>query len=158
MNVTCPCVLENGQLIKPDSVESLPTPLTFILAVNSDPALGNRDGQGLSRFVKLQTILEAWAAALPANSEDKLGLVWNGGAVGSYYTMAPDRKRALVHMLFYADSGPDDTGVRVAGNFRAARLWTLEGKESGLEIIPQKDAVELHLPAVAQYAAVELEA
>jgi hypothetical protein len=83
---------------------------------------------------------------------------WNGGAVGSYYTMAPDRKRALVHMLFYADSGPEDTGVRVAGNFRSAKLWTLEGKESGLEIIPQKDAVELHLPAVAQYAAVELEA
>src|SRR5664279_1284460 len=52
--------LENGQLIKPDSVDSLTTPLTFILAVNSDPSLGNRDGQGLSRFAKLQTILEAW--------------------------------------------------------------------------------------------------
>ena len=78
--------LENGQLIKPDSLEKLVTPLNFVLAVNSDPALGNRDGQGLSRFVKLQTILEAWATALPANSEDKVGLVWNGGAVGSRLT------------------------------------------------------------------------
>ena len=78
--------LENGQLIKPDSLEKLVTPLNFVLAVNSDPALGNRDGQGLSRFVKLQTILEAWATALPANSEDKVGLVWNGGAVASRLT------------------------------------------------------------------------
>ena len=79
-------VLENGQLVKPDSVESLATPLNFVLAVNSDPALGNRDGQGLSRFAKLQAILGAWAGALPANSEDKLGLVWNGGAVASHLT------------------------------------------------------------------------
>ena len=31
---------------------------------------------------------------------------WNGGAVGSYLTVAPDRKRAVAHMLFYADRGP----------------------------------------------------
>ena len=79
-------VLENGELIKPESVESLTTPLSFVLAVNSDPALGNRDGQGLSRFAKLQTILSAWAGALPANSEDRLGLVWNGGAIASHLT------------------------------------------------------------------------
>ncbi|MCX6627317.1 MAG: hypothetical protein NTW28_06780 [Candidatus Solibacter sp.] len=83
---------------------------------------------------------------------------WNGGAVGSYFTMAPDRKRALVHMLFYADRGPDEVGVRVAGNYRSGKLWTLDGKQSAIEIIPQRDAVELHLPAAAQYAAAELEA
>ena len=82
---------------------------------------------------------------------------WNGGAVGSYFTMAPDRKRALVHLLFYADRGPDEAGVRVAGNFRAGKLWTLDGKGSSIEMVPKKDAVELHLKAVAQYAAAELE-
>jgi hypothetical protein len=83
---------------------------------------------------------------------------WNGGSVGSYFTMAPDRKRALVHMLFYANRGPEEAGVRVAGNFRSGKLWTLDGKSSSIEMVPQKDAVELHLPAVAQYAAAELEA
>jgi hypothetical protein len=72
--------------------------------------------------------------------------------------MAPDRKRALVHLLFYADQGPDASGVRVAGNFRSGKLWTLDGKSSSIEMVPQKDAVELHIPAVAQYAAAELEA
>jgi hypothetical protein len=82
---------------------------------------------------------------------------WNGGSVGSYFTMAPGRRRALVHILYYADLGPDESGVRVAGNYRSAKLWTLDGKSSSLDIVPQKDAVELHLPAVAQYGAAELE-
>jgi hypothetical protein len=82
---------------------------------------------------------------------------WNGGSVGSYFTMAPDRKRALVHILFYADFGPDESGVRVAGNYKSGKLWTLDGKCSGIEMVPQRDSVELHLPAIAQYAAVELE-
>jgi len=83
---------------------------------------------------------------------------WNGGAVGSYLTVAPDRKRAVAHLLFYADRGPDHVSVRIAGRYRKASLWTpdrLEPRPVEMEI--QKDAVELHLPAVSQYAAAELE-
>jgi hypothetical protein len=40
---------------------------------------------------------------------------WNGGAVGSYLTVAPDRKRAVAHLLFYADRGPDHASVRIRG-------------------------------------------
>jgi hypothetical protein len=47
--------------------------------------------------------------------------------------------------------------VRVAGNYKSGKLWTLDGKSSTIGMIQQKDAVELHLPAVAQYAAAELE-
>ena len=83
---------------------------------------------------------------------------WNGGSVGSYFTMAPGRKRALVHILFYANIGPEESGVRVAGNYRSGKLWTLDGKSSSIDMVPQKDAVELHLPAVGPYAAAELEA
>jgi hypothetical protein len=82
---------------------------------------------------------------------------WNGGSVGSYFTMAPGRKRALVQMLFYASLAPEESGVRVAGNYRSGKLWTLDGKSSSIDMVRQKDAVELHLPAVAQYAAAELE-
>jgi hypothetical protein len=62
-----------------------------------------------------------------------------------------------VQILFYAGFGPEESGVRVAGNYRSAKLWTLDGKSSSIDMMSQKDAVELHLPAVAQYAAVELE-
>ena len=84
---------------------------------------------------------------------------WNGGAVGSYLTVAPDRKRAVAHLLFYADRGPDHASVRIAGRYRKANLWTPDRPEPrAVEVEVQKDAVELHLPAVSQYAAAELEA
>jgi hypothetical protein len=83
---------------------------------------------------------------------------WNGGAVGSYLTVAPDRKRAVAHLLFYADRAPDHASVRIAGRWRKASLWTTDrGEPRPVEMEIQKDAVELHLPAVAQYAAAELE-
>jgi hypothetical protein len=83
---------------------------------------------------------------------------WNGGAVGSYFTMEPNRKRAIVQMLFYAAALFGNPTVRVAGRYRTARMWTLtQPAPVGVEMENQQDAVELHLPPVSQYAAVELE-
>ena len=117
-------------------------------------------GKGRIAFAKSEFddpwVIAQESALLISHRYDLLRF-WNGGSVGSYFTMAPDRKRALVHILFYAGFGPEESGVRVAGNYRSAKLWTLDGKSSSIDMIPQKDAVELHLPAVAQYAAAELE-
>jgi hypothetical protein len=83
---------------------------------------------------------------------------WNGGAVGSFLTMSPDRQRAVVQMIFYASARGGDPSVRVVGRYRSAKLLTLdEPAPRNLEMEIQKDAVELHLPPVSQYAAVELE-
>ena len=84
---------------------------------------------------------------------------WNAGSAGSYFTAAPDGKRAVVHLLFYTDRGATSVTVRVAGNYRTGKLWTLDGPEPRpIEMDLQTDAVELHLPTVSQYAAAELEA
>ena len=83
---------------------------------------------------------------------------WNGGAVGSYLTVAPHRKRAVAHLLFYADQGADHVSVRIAGRWRKAGLWTADREgPRPVEMEIQQDAVELHLPVVEQYAAAELE-
>jgi hypothetical protein len=90
---------------------------------------------------------------------------WNGGAVGSFFTMAPDRRRALVQMLFYVDRGNlqrggmgDEITVSVAGRYRSARIRTLEQPSPHeVQMEPLKDAVELHFPAVSPYAAIELD-
>jgi len=84
---------------------------------------------------------------------------WNGGAVGAHLTMDPDRKRAVAHMLFYAfQLGDNRPTVRVAGRYRKASLWTLDQRPPrDLDMEIENDAVELHLPPVEQYAAVELE-
>jgi hypothetical protein len=84
---------------------------------------------------------------------------WNAGSAGSYYTVSPDGKRAVVQMLFYNDRVAASVTVRVAGRYRTGKLWTLDAPEpSRMEMDLQKDAVELHLPTVSQYAAAELEA
>ncbi len=84
---------------------------------------------------------------------------WNGGAVGSYFTMEPSRKKALVHLLFYAFMfGNNKPTVRVAGKYATCKLWTVDQPApQTIEMEPQSDAVELHLPPISQYAAVELE-
>jgi hypothetical protein len=83
---------------------------------------------------------------------------WNGGAVSAYLAATPDRKRAVAHLLFYADRGQDHISVRIAGPWRKAKLWTTDRAEARpVEVELQKDAIELHLPDVSQYAAAELE-
>jgi hypothetical protein len=83
---------------------------------------------------------------------------FNAGSVGCCLTSSPDRKRAILHMLFYANRGPEDASVWIAGRYRSARLWTLEQAEPRrLEISPGRDGIELRLPRLSQYAAVELE-
>ena len=83
---------------------------------------------------------------------------WNGGATGSFYTLSPDRKQAIVHLLFYSNRGPDSASIRVAGRYRSARIFTADLPAArSVEMVSQKDAVEVHLPPVSQYVALELE-
>ncbi len=82
---------------------------------------------------------------------------WNSGAVGSFYTTAADRKHAVVHLLFYADRGPDSASVRVAGSFRKATISTIDQPQPrSLRAQLQPDAIEVYLPPVSQYVALEL--
>jgi len=102
----------------------------------------------------------SWAADAAVLVSHRYDLVrfWNGGAAGSYYTMAPGGKQALVHLLFYAARGPDAATVRIAGRYRAARASTVtEPQVAKLEMEAQGDAVEVHLPLVPQYVALELD-
>jgi hypothetical protein len=84
---------------------------------------------------------------------------FNGGAVGSFYTKRPDGKRAVVQMLFYASMrGGNPRSVHVAGKYHSAKLLTLEQSEPrDIEVLNHGNGLELHLPPVSEYAAVELE-
>ena len=81
---------------------------------------------------------------------------WNAGAVEAYLTRSG--KQTVAHLVFYASQGPRDATVRVAGRYRSAALWTLDRAEPRtLELHAEKDGMEVHLPPVNQYAAIQLE-
>jgi len=82
---------------------------------------------------------------------------WNGGATGSYYAVAPDGKQAVTHLFFYANWPPDAASVRVAGPYRKVKISTPGRPEiPAVHVELQKDALEVHLPTVPPYVALEL--
>ena len=82
---------------------------------------------------------------------------WNSGSAGSSYYVSPDGKRAVVNLLFYANRGPDAASVRVAGPYRKVKASMVDIPElSGVTTELQKDALEVHLPQVSQFVALEL--
>jgi hypothetical protein len=94
-------------------------------------------------------------AALQISHRYDLVRCWNVGAFGSYVAKASDGKRVAAHLLFYADRGPNEASVRVAGRYRDAKAFQVGGPVK-VEMVQQGDAVELHLPQVSQYVALEL--
>jgi hypothetical protein len=81
---------------------------------------------------------------------------WNSGATASYYAASADGKRAVAHLLFFADRGPDAASVRIAGPYRQVQASMVNTPSLPVETIPQSGAVEVHLPQVSQYVALEL--
>lgn len=85
--------------------------------------------------------------------------LFNAGSVNTLLTASRDRLSMVLHLLFYADRGPQDASVRIAGKYRFAQLRTPgTAAPRQLELQPSGLGAELHLPPMEQYAAVELEA
>lgn len=119
-------------------------------------------GQGRVAFAR-QAIddpyLLAEDAALLVGHRYDLIRLWNGGAVRACLAGAPGGRRGLLQLVFYANAREGDASVRIAGPWRAAKLFTLDAPDGReVPLLPEKGAAEVHLPAVAQYAAVQLEA
>ena len=97
------------------------------------------------------------AQVLVSHRYDRVHL-FNGELLGNYCTVTPDGRGRLVHVMNYADVGEDPVTARVAGQFRSAKLWTPEAAEARrLEMIARGGGVEVRLPALALYGAIELE-
>jgi len=83
---------------------------------------------------------------------------WNGGASGSFCAVSPDGKRTIAHLLFYFSPGPDQATVQVAGRYASVKASTVEKTSlAGVIIKRRAEAMEVHLPQVSQYVALEFE-
>jgi hypothetical protein len=101
-----------------------------------------------------------WAndAVVMVSHRHDLVRFWNSGATGSFLAASPQGGKTLAHLLFYSMRGPDSATVRVAGRFRTAKAVTVEQPAvAKVETLQQNGGIEVHLPQVSQYVALELE-
>jgi hypothetical protein len=72
--------------------------------------------------------------------------------------MAPGGKQAVVHMINYATrTGRDNVSCRIVGPWRSARLWMFDKPGPvTLETVPERNAIEVHLPPIPVHGAVDL--
>jgi hypothetical protein len=85
---------------------------------------------------------------------------WNAGSLGSYYTASADGRGAVLHLFNFSSRRRDDAVTAwFARPYRAARWWRIGAPEpETLEPVSQAGGVELRLPPVPVYAAIDLEA
>ena len=118
-----------------------------------------RLGRGRIAIGELQDLYETVAdmQVLLSHRYDQVRF-WNCSSFGSYFTAGPGGKGALLQIVNYAGRpGADRASVRISGPFREARIQRLEdAAPQPLEAVQQKGALELHLPPIAVYAAIEL--
>ncbi|HEY3840291.1 MAG TPA: hypothetical protein VGL72_27145 [Bryobacteraceae bacterium] len=98
------------------------------------------------------------AVTLVSHRQD-LVRYFNSGAITPCLYHSADKKRATLQTVLYSLRPVEDATIWVKGSYRTGRLRTWP-KPQPLNIkLNARDAgVEIHLPAVAQYAAIELEA
>jgi hypothetical protein len=86
--------------------------------------------------------------------------LWNAGSLGSHYTVSADGRQAVLHLInFSARRRDEPVSVWLARPYRTARWWRIDSSQPAtLKLAPQQGGVEIHLPPVPVYAAIELTA
>jgi hypothetical protein len=84
--------------------------------------------------------------------------LWNAGSFNCYYQAAPDGKRAVAQLINYAGNrSSDDTSIWLARPWKSATLTTFD-QQTPLKPRATNGGIELSLPPLGVYAAIELEA
>ena len=85
--------------------------------------------------------------------------LFNAGSTNAHYTMAPDGKRGLLQILNYAmRPAAHPVSVSFPIRYRAARLLSPASPGGApVRIVAREHSVELHLPPLGAYTAIELE-
>lgn len=78
--------LEDGAPRRVQEVTEEPVGAQIVIGVNPGPALDVRDGQGVTRYQRVQQALGEWAQARPAEAGDNLSLVTIAGPLIAHTT------------------------------------------------------------------------
>ena len=91
-------------------------------------------------------------------SDEEVGVVaFNVPSVITYASAGDSGKRVLVQLLNYSNSPAEAMTIRVAGNFKSARLFTPEAAPSSLAIRHDAGQTDVTIPKLALWGGVLLE-
>ena len=83
---------------------------------------------------------------------------FNTGAITPCLYTSPDKRHAALRTVFYSLRPVEDSTIWVKGAWRAARIRTWnQPQPQNVKLEVRDTGVEIRLPAVAQYALIELE-
>ncbi len=83
---------------------------------------------------------------------------FNSGAITPCLAVSADGRRATLRTVFYSLRPVEDTSVWIRGAYRSAMVQTWPQRQQQKVRLEVRDAgVEVYLPAVSQYAVIELE-
>ena len=82
--------------------------------------------------------------------------LWNGGSLNPHYTQSADGKRAVIQLVNYTARSTSNVTLGLDKKFQKARLHTFEDVRE-LKIEAAGTGVEIPLPPVGVYAAIEVE-
>jgi len=108
---------------------------------------------------------EAWTDVYAAAAGIHLALtrrsdvlrLWNAGSFNSFYQMEPGAKHAVVHLINYArNRSSDNISIWLARPWKKAALSTFDN-QTLLKTSPSNGGIEIPLPQLGVYAAIELE-
>jgi hypothetical protein len=74
-------IYEDGQPRPAGTITESALPVQFVTAINPGSALAVRDSNGVARFDQVVNALSAWAATVPADSQDDLSLISLSGSL-----------------------------------------------------------------------------
>lgn len=119
--------------------------------------------EGKGRVIGLEeTWKDAYGAATGihralSRRNDVLRL-WNAGSFNSFYRMEPGGHRGVAHLINYAvNLSSNDTSIWLARPWKKATLSTFDG-QTLLKTRAANGGIEIPLPPLGVYAAIELEA
>lgn len=83
---------------------------------------------------------------------------FNSGAISPCLYVAGDKRRTVLETVFYSLRPVEDTSVWLKGTYKSARIraWNQQQPQN-VKLTTREGGVELYLPALAQYAMIELE-
>jgi hypothetical protein len=82
--------------------------------------------------------------------------LWNPGSILAHYTQSPMGDRAVVHLINYSTrEASHEVTLGLPKAYRAARMITFD-KTTTIDPVAMTHGIELRLPPVPVYAAIEL--